>query len=335
MNSPITGKPMKLVKEPGSTLTFRKEEFEITYHYYLCEKSGEQFTNDELDAINQIQVHNLYREKYGVPFTEEIKNIRSKYNVSASKLSEILGMGTNTYRLYEDGEIPSVTNGRLILAIKHPKDFMKQVQASAHLLSEREIRKFTDTANALLEENKRNHWNILFTKHIFNQERPNEYTGFSCPDLSKIAQVINYFSHEKEVFKTKLNKLLFYADFGHYQQCGFSITGISYRAIKFGPVPSEYDKMYMKLCDDKLIALKQVEVANGDYGDAISGTQKFNSSLFSDLEKNILEQVGKKFLNLNTKKVVDKSHQEQAWISNEGNKNLISYQQFAFDLKNL
>jgi putative zinc finger/helix-turn-helix YgiT family protein len=335
MNSPITGKPMKLIKESSSKLTFRKEEFVITYHYYLCEDSGEQFTTDELDLINQIQVHNKYREMYGIPFPEEIKEIRNKYKVSANKISEILGMGANTYRLYEDGEIPSVSNGRLILAIKHPKDFIKQVEASAHLLGEKELKKYIDTANTLLDADKKNHWDILFTKHIFAYERPNEFTGYSVPDLNKIAQIINYFTQKKDVFKTKLNKLLFYADFGYYKHSGFSMTGITYRAIQMGPVPSEYYKMYGKLCDDELIAIKHVQFVDGNYGEAIVGAQEFDDSLFSDVEKNILEQVSKNFLELNTNEIINKSHEEQAWISNEGSKELISYQKFAFDLKNL
>ncbi|MBO9573728.1 MAG: hypothetical protein J7497_16195, partial [Chitinophagaceae bacterium] len=129
MRSPITGKEMKLVKEP-SRLPFRKEEFSIVYHYYLCEETKEQFTDDELDNINIIQVHNQYREKYGIPFPEEIKAIREKYQISASKMAEVLGFGPNTYRLYEAGEIPSVSNGRLILSINQPEEFIRQVEAS-------------------------------------------------------------------------------------------------------------------------------------------------------------------------------------------------------------
>ena len=327
---------MKLVKERGSKLTFRKEAFEITYHYFLCEETGEQFTSDELDAINQIQVHNLYREKYGIPFAEEIKEIRNKYKVSANKMSDILGMGANTYRLYEDGEIPSVSNGRLILAIRHPKDFIQQVEASAHLLSEKETKKYIDTACTLLEADKKHPWDILVTRRIFAQERPNEFTGYSVPNLHKVIQVINYFSQrKKELFKTKLNKLLFYADFGYYKRSGFSITGINYRAIPMGPVPAEYDKMYNKLCDDELLTINHIAFNNGQYGEAILGTQAFDDSLFSPAEMQVLEQVSSRFLELKTSQVVEISHEEEAWINNKEAKNLISYQKFAFDLKNL
>ena len=51
MKSPITGKEMVLIKEK-STLSFRKEEFEVVYHYYKCEDSGESFTTTQLDELN-------------------------------------------------------------------------------------------------------------------------------------------------------------------------------------------------------------------------------------------------------------------------------------------
>ena len=69
MNSPITGKPMKLVRE-ADTLTFRKEKFNVMYHYYLCEDSGERFSDDRLDTLNTVQAINQCREKYGIPFPE-------------------------------------------------------------------------------------------------------------------------------------------------------------------------------------------------------------------------------------------------------------------------
>ena len=60
MKSPITGKEMLLIKE-SRILTFRKEEFEVVYHHYKCEDSGEFFTTTELDEINLNQLHNQYQ----------------------------------------------------------------------------------------------------------------------------------------------------------------------------------------------------------------------------------------------------------------------------------
>ena len=59
MKSPITGKEMSLHKEER-TMTFRKEPFNVLYHYFLCEDSKEQFTSTELDEININQLYNQY-----------------------------------------------------------------------------------------------------------------------------------------------------------------------------------------------------------------------------------------------------------------------------------
>lgn len=336
MQSPITGKQMQLVKEPGIKLNFRKEEFEITYHYYLCEDSGEQYTTDELDRINLTQVHNTYREKYGVPFPDEIKEIREKYDISASKMSEILGFGANSYRLYEAGEIPSVANGRLILAIKHPRDFIKQVEASSHLLTEKEKKKYIEHAEGLLDKQRKNTWEILLSKHIFKYEIANKFSGYRKPDYVKIAHIIRYFSDRIEhVFKTKLNKLLFYSDFGYFKMTGFSMTGITYRAIQLGPVPAEYNLLYDKLTEDELVSLNQIPFDNGNYGEALTGLHEFDENLFNPEELIILNTVVEKFGKLKAVDVVGLSHQEAAWIDNNEDKDLISYPKYAFDLINI
>lgn len=56
MKSPITGKEMKLMKERRS-MVFRNKTFEIDFHFYKCEDSGEQFTTTELDEMNTNQIY--------------------------------------------------------------------------------------------------------------------------------------------------------------------------------------------------------------------------------------------------------------------------------------
>jgi len=320
---------MKLNKEPGA-LTYRKEEFPVFYHHFLCEDTGERFTNDELDTINIVQVHNQYREKYGIPFPDEIAAIREKYGVSAGKMSEILGLGVNTYRLYESGEMPSVANGRLILSVREPAEFLRQVEASTHLLSEREIQKIRESARKLQVREVANSWDRMFEEKIFTQRKPDEFTGYKEPQLDKIAQVIAFFNGKMDLYKTKLNKLFFYADFCYYQRSGYSMTGIAYRAIPFGPVPAEYQKMYVKLADDQQVEISQVEVGNGNYGEQIRAMHTFDPAYFNPAELEVLEAVARTFRQRNTDEVVRISHREAGWAENESDKNLISYQKYAF-----
>lgn len=331
MNSPITGKPMKLVRE-ADTLTFRKEKFNVMYHYYLCEDSGERFTDDRLDTLNTVQATNQYREKYGIPFPEEIRQIREQYGVSASKMSEILGMGANTYRLYEAGEMPTVANGRLILSVRDPEEFLKQVQASTHMLSERESEKFIAKANTLIEKAQAPYRGELLQVTL-REEPPNSYNGYRRLSLPKVSQAIAYFEqHIGNLYKTKLNKLLFYADFLAYQHYGYSITGLQYRAIQYGPVPAEYERLYLRLQDDSRVIIEERNGKDDQYVEVYHPSVPFDESEFTAEELQIFGSVVRLFARKRTSDIVRLSHEEQAWKDNEGDRHLINYQQYGFEV---
>jgi uncharacterized phage-associated protein len=252
-------------------------------------------------------------------------------------MSDILGFGTNSYRLYESGEIPSVANGRLILAIRQPEDFIKQVEASSNILSPKETQTLITHANRLTEVFKERVWDSMFLKHLFLHELPNQFSGYRKPNLKKLANVIAYFcEHMESVYKTKLNKLLFYTDFGYYKRTAYSMTGLTYRAIPLGPVPAKFEDLFNKLCEEELISITQ-ELINGtdNYGDLVKSIVQFDESLFNPDEQKVLEDVTLKFKDCYAKQMVNLSHKEKAWEENKESKSLISYQKYAFELVNL
>lgn len=63
MKSPFTGKRMKLIKEHRS-MYYRKKTFEVVFHNYKCEDSGEQYTTTSLDEVNMNQVYKQYRHRF-------------------------------------------------------------------------------------------------------------------------------------------------------------------------------------------------------------------------------------------------------------------------------
>lgn len=332
MQSPFTGGRVILQREERA-VQFRKETFPVTHFYYECVDTGEEFSTDEIDQLNVNQVYNMYREKYGIPFPDEIKTIRQQYEISAAKMSEILGLGINSYRQYESGEMPTVANGRLILAAKDPAEFKKFLEASRAVLTEREIEKYSKRVDGLIESRRVDFWNKLLMGKIFGDEKPSAFTGYRLPSLPKVSQIISFFSENVHpLWKTKLNKLLFYADFFHYKRTGYSITGTSYRAIPHGPVPSEFDKLYIKLVDDGLIQMLEIEVRD-IHGEAIKAFDPFNEALFSKSEVESLAKIVAEFRSKTATQIVKISHREKAWLDNEAKREMISYQRYAFDLR--
>jgi transcriptional regulator with XRE-family HTH domain len=334
MKSPFTGGDVELKREEKERI-FRKEKFEIIEHYYVCKDTDQEFTTGDLDNLNVNQVYNQYRERNGIPFPDQIRNIREKYGLSATKMAEILGFGVNIYRNYEQGDIPNTSNGRLILAADDPEEFKKFVEISKNKLSDREYYRLIKKTNELIIEKQKSLYRFWRFREIFTNELPNEYTGYRLPDLHKIANLIIFFSDRMKTWKTKLNKLLFYSDFLSYNYSGFGISGIDYKAINLGPVPSNFDKIYSELTEQNYIERIYEEFNNGNFGEhfiPIAGSE-FNQSLFEENELKVMEVVASFFKNMNTNKVINLSHQEPAWLDCKYYKGRISYKRYGFTVK--
>jgi putative zinc finger/helix-turn-helix YgiT family protein len=327
MKSPITGKEMILKKE-YRTLTFRKESFDVMYHYFLCEDSKEQFTNKELDEINLIQLYNRYREAHHLPFPDEIIAIREKYKLPAIKMAEILGFGVNVYRNYENGEVPSESNARLIQLAKDPRKFKDLVEISKVYEGD-ELLKVSKHIDKLIEENRKVLVGYNLQDYLLGPKQPDIFTGYKVPSLEKFTEMVVYFTQELKPWKTKLNKLLFYADFLCFKRTCFSISGMRYRAIDMGPVPNNFNSIFEYIANQDDVDIYQTEFEEGKIGEQFkpNAERKFNSDLFTEDELKILKEVtlrlGEK---TGTNDIINISHKEKAWIKNfEAGKKLIKY----------
>jgi len=141
-----------VLKREARVLTYRKEDFKIVAHFYQCEKCREEFTTTESDTISLVQAHNQYREKHNIPFPEEIAAIRHKYNLSAAKMSEVLGFGANGYSNYENGEIPVPAYGNLINAAAEAKTFMQFLDNAKEHFSDAAFKKTKEIIVRLISE---------------------------------------------------------------------------------------------------------------------------------------------------------------------------------------
>ncbi len=325
---------MKLIRERRS-MDFRKETFEIVFHYYKCEDSGEQFTTTTLDEVNINQVYNQYRNRFNIPFPDEIIKIREKYGLPAARMSEVLGLGVNSYRQYEAGEIPSIANGKLIQMADDPRSFINMVELCTTLDDKLKTR-YIQKAQALQEEIMRNQSALNFKEYLLGSHVADIYSGYRKPDFEKFTEMVVYFSEKTAPFKTKMNKLLFYADFLMFKQSCFSISGARYRAINMGPVPNNFQSIFEYLSNKSIIDIYTTEFPNGYTGEQFKARndRKFNSELFSEDELETMEKVADVFKESSTNEIIEISHLEEALKKNERNKGVISYE-FAFDLNNI
>ena len=291
------------------TATFRKEEYSYI-HTGIIDEEGEMWTTTEMDEANIFQVYNQYRIKHGIPFPDEISALRKHYGLSAAKMAQILGFGINQYRMYEDGEVPSISNARTIIAAREKDVFKSFVEASKSEMSEQEYMRIKKKVEAADGDYKP----IVQTS---------EYTGYRSLSTDKVANIVRLIiSTIGSTFVTKMNKLLFYADFIHYKNHGYGITGITYKALPFGPVPENWGTLYSSLPG---IDMEEYVYPSGQSGIKLEATENTDNKL-NESELSTIEKVCALFSNMSAGEISQTSHLEKGWMENKDNRSAISYQ---------
>lgn len=291
------------------TITFRKEEFSYI-HTGIIDEDGEMWTTTEMDEANIFQVYNQYRIKHGIPFPDEISGIREHYGLSAAKMAQILGFGINQYRMYEDGEVPSVSNARTIIAAREKGIFMSFIEASKSEMNEQEYLRIKKKVEVVKGDYKSN-------------GEPSEFTGFRSMSLDKITNIVQLIiANIGSTFVTKMNKLLFYADFIHYKKHGYGITGLTYKALPFGPVPEYWGTLYSSLPG---INMEEFVYPSGQSGIRLESVEN-NGNVLSESELTTIKKVCQYFSEMNAGEISQISHHEKGWIENMDNRSAISYQ---------
>lgn len=327
MKSPFTGGEVMLCKQERE-LIYRKEKFVYIANFYMCVDTNETFTTTELDEVNVKQVYNQYRTKYGIPFPDEIKNMRERYGLSASKMSIILGLGANQYRLYENGEMPSEAIGKTLKSIINPQIFLTYVRNAENQFSYQDFIKICEKVENAIKKEK----DFQYEYGIYKMSKRSSVNGYAPISFSNVKNVILYYiSKLGGVFNTKMNKLLFYTDFYSYKTRGVGMTGLSYKAIQYGPVPEKWNILYGSIDD---VDTEIVSFSSGNSGEQLVSEIEPDISNFTQEDLAVMDYVISKLGDKTSNQLSELSHQEDAWLKFKDTSLLIDYTE-AFTLKAL
>jgi uncharacterized phage-associated protein len=158
---------------------------------------------------------------------------------------------------------------------------------------------------------------------------------FVSHDREKLINAIIYFLREtRHAHTLKLFKLLNFADFEHFRQTGRTITGLQYRALPQGPVPTSLlDEFKKGGAPDLRAAIQLFEIRDEITDDLLRRDLKprvgFDPRHFSKREQRILALVAEFFRELKGEDMSEFSHgQRKPWRSvfsnGEGQGKLIS-----------
>lgn len=325
MKSPFTGGRVKEISTTEEK-EFRKESYKVHVRYYVCEDTGEHFTTTEQDTLQFNDLYAQYRLRHGIPFADEIREIRIGYGLNYSQISRILGFGSNQYAKYESGEVPSESNGKMIAAIKNQDVLLKLLKNCKTIFQPSEYDRILTT---ILKSHQSEDDTTPLYKIIYNNSQRDIFNGYGRKSIPKLFEMVKYIvMTHGEVFPTKLNKLMFYCDFCHYRKFGQSISGLQYKALNFGPVPVHYATIYDNIQDlDK----RMIE-AHGMVGSLFSYYGNIQPELLDNTEIQTINHVVERLKPFSVSEIIEASHAEKGWIKNNTEYHLIPYED-AFDIQ--
>lgn len=124
----------------------------------------------------------------------------------------------------------------------------------------------------------------------------------------------------KGIKKTKLAKLLYFADFASYRLLEKSMSGLRYRKIEFGPVPDEYFRILQELEDDSLINMDIQPLQNSKYMCTITDTrvsENMELNLISSKEDKLIDKIWLNWKDANTDEIVKYTHLQAPYKKTE------------------
>lgn len=305
------------------------EEIEVEASILTCKECGEELFCEKLDNETLIKAYNAYRKKHKLLTPEEIKEIRTQYDLSQRSFSKLLNWGDKTICRYENGSIQDKAHNSLLLFLKDPKNMKTYLSKNEINLSDKQINKLQSKIEQLINEPNTDKKTLLLNS-FFSYE-PSIENGFKSFDYEKLCSMIIFFiKKDKPLLKTKLMKLLNYSDMLFFKENGTSISGLKYVHLPYGPVPQNYDLLLNMLENDGIASVHIVFYGAYENHQLITNVENNFIEKLSNNELNTLERVYKKFKSFNSKEISDYSHKEKGYMNTKQSE-IISYE-YAMDL---
>ncbi len=293
-----------------------------------CVQCGNEVYIPQINDENIDKIDKQYRKEIGIILVSEIEELLEKYDIGTKPLSNLLGWGECTILRYLKGQIPNKEHSDKLKSIKNPYNFLEIYKKNKEVLTD-VARKKIEKALANYIEMSSDESNLIPEKGLvefFSKYPLNEYNGFTKFNIKKLINSILFFANKySKIYKTKMNKLLWYSDMLCFKRTSQSITGLCYVHDKFGPVPLRYDWIFGSLSDI------YIKLEDNDYGTMILPNKDYDESCFSKEELEVLDYIAKKFYHWFCSELTDYSHIEKGYLETY-HKELISYK-FAKDLK--
>lgn len=306
----------RLVISRDEKFIIRGEELQVSIQVEECSNCHTEFQdmNSEYDPLSI--AFEKYRALKRMLQPNQIIEFRKKYKLTQRELGDLLGFGAVTLSRYENGALQDEAHDKLLRFILKTRNLLSSIELKPNVLSSSKKERLI---NSLRME-------TLLSQcfPVSDEDEISIYTGNRSFDINKMINMIKFLTHSTGVFKTKLLKLLFYADFLNFKRFSVSITGTQYAHLPLGPVPEDFNILIGTVLEaDKTIQVEERTLGNYE-GEVIISSSSYDHSCFSNDEISILQEINTFFHSFTSRQIKEFSHKEKAYLETSPSQ-LISY----------
>lgn len=313
------------IKTILESFSVKGEKIDITAEVAVCNDCGAEVFNQDLDEKNLSLAYSIYRKNHNLLSPTEIANIRKKYLLSQRALSLLLEWGEVTIHRYESGSIQDPAHNEVLILIDDPRNMKELFEKNNQFLNTSIRERLRKKIDELMGSDIKPKFRISLDEFLSSEQIANEFSGFATFNLDKMINMIVYIAGKTNgVFTTKLNKLLFYADFLNFKRTLVSISGSTYVHLPLGPVPNDYEWIIAAAKAEGLLSEEEIIFTKGNVGAQYKALASADMSLFKNEEVAVINFVLNYFKDYNCVEIKGQSHQEKGYVETQPNEK-ISY----------
>ncbi len=287
-----------IIKTVTTKANVKGMEIEFQEKIAIDIKTDKEVYVRELEIENDIKLYNLYKIEKGLLTSDQIKNIREKYDLNQNDFSIMLGFGEITIHRYENGTIQTKANDSMITICREPKVFQEIVLKNSSKISKEKYKKLYEKITELVDLKK--HKIAEINEETLNGL--NHFVSSVSKTTDKLVEIYNRKIEEKsnqlsveleKITNLTLQKLLYFVQ-------GLSLAFFKQPAFKeeieawnYGPVIPEIYHKYKKYGRGEIQESKNVEI--------------------SKAVEAIIEIVTDYYGSFSSGKLIDITHEERPW----------------------
>ena len=315
------------IERRRETLKVRGELVEYDGRVAACPLCGAVIADSRVEEDNLERAYEAYRTRHGIMSPQEIRRLRERYGLSLREFSRFLGFGEQTVARYEYGALPDELHAAALRRALTAEGAASILAERAESLSEKTVnavRRFVASGG----EYDGPFVGIAVRERWPRAEdlRPSSANGYRGIDLGRMGALISALAARcHDLYWTKLQKAMFFADFLAYDGTSRSLTGLSYAHGTYGPIMNGMGEI-KRMLDEGIDGASLEPRGWGEVVVARPGRSlERDEPVFSPEEEKVIDVVAKFVDGFDgARELSDYSHGLRAW-SETGGGQIIDY----------